>query len=275
MKKEALQQETKTLVEDFLKKKDISQNQMAELLEVSPATVTNLLKENWEKLNESMLMKIRSFFSVKKWVAIETANYTAIQDRCLEAREQNKMIGIVGFSGSGKTFALRQYFETNANTYLVTCSRSMRTKQFLSEILRALGVSWLASDHEMTKRIIDELNKKSNPLLIIDEASKLSANSLMYIQDIWDGIEDNGGIVLAGVEYLLSNIKKAADKNKIGMPEFYGRVNQWQELTEPTRGEINTLCEHNNVTDQKVIKALYRLGNYRLVRNAINNLNTL
>jgi DNA transposition AAA+ family ATPase len=275
MKKLPVEQEVKILVETFLKAKNISQNKLAEMLGVSPATITNLLNENWEKLNESMLLKIRSFFTTKEWIAVDTHNFSTIKENCNEARLLHKMIGVIGFTGAGKTFALRNYYENNSNTYLVTCSRAMRTKQFLSEILKGFGVHFLASDYEMTKRIIEEMNKKKDTLLIIDEASKLSANALMYIQDIWDGVEDNAGIVLAGVEYLYTNIKKASDKNKIGMPEFYSRVNYWEMLTEPKKAEINSICKHNNVSDETFVKTLYRLGNFRLVRNAIQNLKTI
>lgn len=275
MKKQVIPQEVKTLVEAFLKNKEVSQNKMAEMLGVSPATVTNLLNENWEKLNQSMLLKIRSFFDTKEWVAIETANFSTIQKSCNEAKILHKMVAIIGYAGAGKTLALRNYYENNSNTYMVTCSRAMRTKQFLNEILKGFGVNFLSSDYEMTKRIIDEMNKKSGTLLIIDEASKLSENALMYIQDIWDGVEDNAGIVLAGVEYLYTNIKKASDKNKIGMPEFYSRVSYWQKLNTPTKAEINTICEHNNITDEKLKRTLYRGANFRLIRNAIQNLKTI
>ena len=272
MKQSPLYNEVKNLIQNFLENKKISQNNCAEIVGVSPATITNLLNDNWELINTSILLKIRSHFDTSGWKAIETTNFTTIHATCLEARNNKKMIGIIGFSGAGKTFALRRYFDSNENTYLVTCSRAMSTKQFLAEILKNLGISFLASGYEMTKRIIDELNKKNAPLLLIDEASKLSPNSLMYIQDIWDGIEGNGGIVIAGVEYLLNNLKKNADKNKIGMPEVYGRINQWQMLKEPKRNEISTLCKLNGVSDPEAIKGLYRLGNFRLVRNAIHNL---
>ena len=152
----------------------------------------------------------------------------------------------------------------------------MRTKQFLSEILKSLGVSYLASDFEMVRMIIDELNKKESPLLIIDEASKLSPNALMYLQDIWDGIEDNAGIVIAGVEYLINNIKKGAEKNKCGMPEFYGRVSKWIYLQLPEKKEIEAICINNGLTNQELIKSMHRIGSFRLMRNVINNhLNTI
>lgn len=272
MKKQVLQQEVKDLISKYLQQKKVSQNKLAEMLGVSPATISNILNEFWERVNESMLLKIKSFFKTKGWTVIETTNFLIIQNSCKNARERKMMTGIIGFSGAGKTTALQSYYSNNTNTFMVTCARTMRTKQFLGEILKSLGVNYVASDYEMVRMIIEVLNKKENPLLIIDEASKLSPNALMYIQDIWDGIEHNAGIVLAGVEYLFDNLKKGADRNKIGMPEFYGRVGLWQYLLEPTKGEIEAICQNNGVTDLNEIKTMYRLGNFRYVRNSILNL---
>jgi DNA transposition AAA+ family ATPase len=276
MKKNELQQEVRELVITHLQQKKISQNKLAEMVGVSNGTISNVVNEVWERLNEGMLLKIKSFFKLKNWHIIETYNFLTIQSLCKEAKEHNKMQAIVGYTGAGKTTALQHYYQVNPNTFLITCGRAMRTKQLLSEILKALGVNYLASDYEMVKMIISELNKKESPLLIIDEASKLSPNALMYLQDIWDGIEDNGGIVLAGVEYLLTNIKKGAERNKTGMPEFYGRVSRWVHLQQPEKEEVDAICKSNGFTDQKTIKAMYRFSNFRYIKNVINNhLNTI
>lgn len=272
MKKEALQQEVKELISNHLKNKKVSQNKLAEMVGVSPATISNIQNEFWERVNESMLLKIKSFFKTKGWAIIETNNFLIIQNSCRDARKRKMMTGIIGFSGAGKTTALQNYYSNNTNTFMITCARTMRTKQFLGEILKSLGVNYVASDYEMVRMIIEVMNKKDEPLLIIDEASKLSPNALMYIQDIWDGIEHNAGILLAGVEYLFDNLKKGADRNKIGMPEFYGRVSLWQHLQEPKKDEIEAICVNNGVTDISDIKSMYRLGNFRYVRNSILNL---
>lgn len=276
MKKNELQEEVRELVITHLEQKKISQNKLAETIGVSNGTISNIVNEVWERLNESMLLKIRSFFNTKDWTIIETHNFLTVKNACNEAREFKKMISVIGYSGAGKTTALQHYYQKNANTYLVTCGRAMRTKQLLSEVLKSLGVNYLASDYEMVRMIIDELNKKESPLLIIDEASKLSPNALMYLQDIWDGIEDNGGIVIAGVEYLINNIKKGAEKNKMGMPEFYGRVSKWIYLQLPEKKEVEAICINNGLTDKDLIKSMLRIGSFRLMRNVINNhLNTI
>lgn len=210
--------------------------------------------------------------SKKSWAIIETNNFRTVQKCCKNARERKMMTGIVGYTGAGKTTALENYHSSTPNTFLVTCNRAMRSKQFLGEILKSLGVNYIASDYEMVKMVIEILNKKDCPLLIIDEASKLSPTALMYMQDIWDGIEDNAGIVLAGVEYLFDNMKKGAERNKIGMPEFYGRVESWKYLQEPSKKEIEAICQNNGVTNPEDIKTMYRLGNFRYVRNSILNI---
>ena len=271
MKNETLQQEVKELIFKHLQNKKVTQNKLAETIGVSPATLSNIQNEFWERVNESMLLKIKSFFKTTGWAVIETVNFTTIQDNCKKSRSRKTMTRIIGYSGAGKTTALQAYYTSNTNTFMVTCARTMRTKQFLGEILKSLGINYVASDYEMVRMIIEVLNKKDNPLLIIDEASKLSPNALMYMQDIWDGIENNAGVILAGVEYLFDNLKKGADRNKIGMPEFYGRVALWQYLQEPTKIEIQAICENNGVTDPAEIKAMYRLGNFRYVRNSILN----
>lgn len=272
MKNEALQQEVKELISNYLQVKNLSQNELAKMTDVSPATISNIINEVWERVNEKMLLKIKSFFNKKEWVIIETNNFLTVNNCCNNARKNKTMTAIIGCAGSGKTTGLSFYNSKNPNTFLVTCARTMRTKQLLAEILKSLGVNYFASDYDMVRMIIEVLNKKENPLLIIDEASKLSSNALMYIQDIWDGIEMNSGLVLAGVEYLYENLKKNAERNKIGMPEFYSRVSLWQYLQEPSKQEIEAICINNGVTNPVEIKKMYYLSNFRYVRNVIFNI---
>lgn len=271
MKKETLHEEVKQLILELIEKKQVSQQKLSEMLGVSSATISNIINDRHDRFQESMLLKIKAYFNTKDWNLIETSNFANIQKQCDQARYRHCLIGIVGYSGAGKTTALQNYYATNTDTFMVTCGRSMRTKQLLAEILKALGVNYVASDYEMVRMVIEELNKRENPLLIIDEASKLSSNALMYIQDIHDGTDNNAGIIIAGVDYLLTNLKKNADRNKAGMPEFYGRVALWQHLDNPTRKEIEAVCTNNGLDEPSVIRDIVRLGNFRQVRNSILN----
>ncbi|AND63644.1 hypothetical protein AX766_04215 [Flavobacterium covae] len=276
MKKNELNQEVSDLIKSHLEQKQISQNKLAETIGVSNGTISNILNGVLERINESMLLKIKSFFKSSEWNIIETHNFLFVKEACAEAKESHRLIGIIGYTGAGKTTALRDFFKKKPNTYLVTCGRAMRTKQLLSEILKALGVNYLASDYEMVQMIIEEINKKENPLLIIDEASKLSPNALMYLQDIWDGIEDGAGLIIAGTEYLINNIKKGAEKNKCGMAEFYGRVSKWVFLQLPIKAEVEAVCRTNGLDDSQTIKSMLRAGSFRIIKNTVRNyLNTI
>ena len=208
----------------------------------------------------------------KDWIIVGTSNFESIQNECKRAKEQKLMIGIIGSTGAGKTTALRHYHDSNPDTYLITCSRTMKTKQLLAEILRAFGINYIASDFEMMRLIVDTINRKENPLIMIDEASKLTPNALMYLQDIWDGIEHNAGLILAGVEYLYTNMKKGAERNKQGIPEFYGRITSWLELTEPTSKEIKAICQYNGIDNPDEVIGITGLKNFRYVKNIIKNL---
>ena len=120
MKKNELQEEVRELVITHLEQKKISQNKLAETIGVSNGTISNIVNEVWERLNESMLLKIRSFFNTKDWTIIETHNFLTVKNACNEAREFKKMISVIGYSGAGKTTALQHYYQKNENTYLVT-----------------------------------------------------------------------------------------------------------------------------------------------------------
>ena len=106
MKNEQLQQEVKQLIENYLETKKVSAKKLAEHIGVSNGTISNIMNEVWERVNDSMLLKIKSFFKVKNWVLVNTQNFLIIQEACDRARQTRVMSGIVGFAGAGKTTAI-------------------------------------------------------------------------------------------------------------------------------------------------------------------------
>jgi len=119
-----------------------------------------------------------------------------------------------------------------------------------------MGISYEGNINSMLNKIADELNTLSSPLLIIDEAGKLTHTMILYLHVLRDKTIKNCGIILSGMPYFKSNIYKFSNKQKEGYAEFYRRINLWQELKGLTRKEIEFVCEQNGITDKDVIAEL-------------------
>lgn len=267
MKKTELKQQLVKILEQ----KRISQNDLAVNLDISPAALSHILNEQWDKISNESFVSLYSQVMPDVWRIAKTANFQSIKSLCDETRKRSKMSGVIGYTGAGKTTALKAYNIKNANTYLVTCKKSMSTKQFFIEILKVMGIKFNGSIYDIIQTIAKELNRKQSPLLIIDEAGKLSIKQLLYMHDLRDSTQKNAGIVLAGVDYFKTNLLKAVEKSKEGMPELYDRISFWLSLNKPTRQEIKSICQINGLVQPDKIKSAQRLRNYRKLYNYIES----
>ena len=266
-----LLQEVKKLLNEQTMAKGMSKNKLATYLKVSSATLSNIENEQYNKLSKTMLLKIYRGLAYKKWKIVRTANFNTVQNICDDARVKNSIVAVMGDTGVGKTIGLTAYYKSNPYTYMVTCKISMNAKEFFGAILESMGISFTGTKYKMISRIADELNAQDAPLLIIDEASKLNEKALMLLHDLWDSIDNSSGIVLAGVGYFKTNLVKAVQKNKTGMPEFNSRISQWRFLNKPTKRELRKMCEVNGLEDEEQIKRVSRLDNFRTLNHFIKN----
>lgn len=264
-----MKNELKKLIEERISSKNISQNELAKELGVSNGTISNILNDHWERLNDSMITKLFAKLNTgSELKIIQTHNLQNIFETCNRARKFKKLVAITGKEGVGKTIALNEYNKRNANTYKITCINSMKPKQMLLELTRVLGITYNASIYEMVVRIAEEINKKEKPLIIIDEVSAMSQTNLLYLKDIWDMVENNCGIVLCGMDYFLTNLEKAVEKNKTGMPEFYSRISYYLNLDKITNEEIQFICKENGIED---CTDFWHAMNFRVLGNLIKN----
>ncbi|OKL40275.1 AAA family ATPase [Pontibacter flavimaris] len=271
MQKENLIQQARQLINDFTGKKELSKSKLARKLGIAAAVLTHI-ENNPALVSEEMLLTIinglkpESSFNI-----LSTSNYTTVHAICEDARQRRKLVGIIGYPGAGKTTALQSYYRSHKNIYYVECKNSMNRKQFLHAVLTEMGIQFMGTVYDMVRLISQELNSKESPLLIIDEAGKMSPNLILDLHDLRNATMHNAGIVMSGCEYFKKNMEKAAEKDKQGYPEFYSRVMNWPVLNRPTKAEIVAISKSNGIQDEETIKALCRLRNYRELENAIKN----
>lgn len=272
MQKENLFSEAAQLIAEFREQKKLSNVKIANKVGVSNAIITFICNNQMDNVSEEMLLKIINGLKPKTAFSIvRTSNYSTVHGICADTAQSHKLTAIIGYTGAGKTTALYDYYRANREVFYVECKNSMNRKQFFYKVLTEMGISFMGTVYEMINRVADELNSRINPLLIIDEAGKLSNNIVLDLHDLRNSTISNAGIVLAGCEYFQKNMLKAVDKDKIGYPEFYSRVVNWHTLNRPTKAEITAICQNNGVTDNATISDFLRLPNYRQLYNAITN----
>lgn len=191
----------------------------------------------------------------EKETVYSTSDYTSIVNVCNKARNHRLMIGVTGDTGMGKTTALEVY-SRKRNVFYIAYDKTMNPKQFFISLLKIMGVSYDGSIHQMVNRVVEEINSLSKPLIIIDEAGKITHTMILYLHVLRDKTISNCGIVLAGMPYFRSNLLKFSNKQKEGYAEFYRRINVWHTLTGLSKSEIFHILDTSGIGDETIKKEM-------------------
>lgn len=271
MKKQIEKTKIRNQLFAYSKEYELSMNEISAMIGVSTATISNVTNKKWELVSDEMLRKI--WHSVKpifdNWNIVSTANLQVVQAMCRDAASEKKFLGLIGYTGAGKTTAIKLFQKENRNVYHISCKKSMTSKKFLQAIVKQLGIHFSGTKAELIEKISDVLMTKENPLLIIDEAGLLRPTMLEYVREIRDNTDNNTGVVLAGPEYFCENVQKWVKRGVVGMPELYSRIMSWEVLQRPNKRELRAICENNGIVDKEKQKQLCKVQNFRSLYNGI------
>jgi DNA transposition AAA+ family ATPase len=253
-----------------------SQNKAAQSLKgVSSATISQALNQNHELISDDMWRNIASQIGYRdaKWTAVETRDFRLIKAFLADSQENALVLALTGAAGSGKTFAMRHYTENNKRVYMLGCSEFWNRKQFLSELLMTMGKDSNGyTIQEMMIEVVRTLKTTDRPLLILDEADKLSNQVMFFFITIYNQLEEECGIVLAATNHLEKRLREGVKFNRKGYNEIWSRIGRkCIELKGVGAADIAAVCEANGVTSKTDIEKVINdsEGDLRRVRRKV------
>lgn len=228
------------------------------LNDVSAATISQMINGNWELIRDEMWRNVAAQIGIrlKDWEQVETTDYKLMTAILNDAKENSLCMAITGQAGSGKTFAIDHFRMKNKNVISLKCNSFWTKKTMLQEIMKELGREYRGlTESELIQECIREIIKLENPILVFDEADKMSDGSLFLFISLYNAIEDECGIVLCATKHLEKVITNGVGLNKKGYNEIYSRVGRnFIKLKGVTHSDIVAICEANGVTDRSDIE---------------------
>lgn len=229
-----------------------SQNKAANTLkDVSAATISQMLNNNWDLIKDDMWRNVAAQIGYKdeKWTAVETNDYRRIMALLNDVKANSLVMGVTGDAGTGKTFACKQYTASTKHVYMLCCNEYWNRKLFLTELLTALGRDYTGfTVGEMMHEAVRTLKMQESPLLILDEADKLSDQVLYFFITLYNHLEDECGIVLMATNHLEKRIMRGIKLNKKGYNEIWSRLGRkCVSLKGVSASDIAAICEANDV----------------------------
>lgn len=248
-----------------------SQNAAARSLKnVSSATISHCLQGKWELIKDEMWRNISSQidFSQEDWEIVKTRDFNKVTHFLSDAQQNSLSFAITGEAGSGKTKACKVYAAANKRAYLLCCNEYWNRKYFLSELLQEMGRdSSGLTVADMMYEVVSTLKKQDAPIIIMDEADKLTDQVLYFFITLYNQLEDHCGLVLVATDHLAKKIKKGLKLNKKGYKEIYSRLGRkFIELDGVGSTDVAQVCIANGIEDKNLIQSIFKGCEYDLRR---------
>ena len=265
---EALSNKDKDIIRDNLRAyvaKYPSQNKaVGSLKNTSVGTVSNIMNGKYENISDEMFRNIASQVGSRTketgWQIVETSAYQEIRYALDDAQHWRNVTWVVGEAGCGKTTTARLYTEEHKEVFYILCSEDMKKGDFVREIAQKVGIKTDGHNiREIWSLILDDVIQMDAPLLIFDEADKLTEPVFHYFISMYNKLEDKSGIVFMSTDYIKKRISLGLRHQKPGYKEFFSRMGRkYFDLEETTVNDVYSICMANGVQDKKKIEEVIR-----------------
>lgn len=267
-------------VEQKIQLLQISANNAAKIIGISGATLNNVLNNTWLNKpeltpSEEMWRRLAIWAGVlTDWNTAPTGDFKRITGICRHAQENSISKALSHAPGSGKTWGLRAYANNNPSVYYIECEEYWNKKVFLQKLCSVMGINnSMLNVPEMVEEVIEFLNSKDKPLVIIDEADKLKDPVINFYKTFYN--KTICGFVLCGAPYFKNRIEKGCRLAKQTYQEIFSRVGgEFLKLKGVSDQDINMICEANGIFDamHKDQVRNYANSDLRRAKNAIDRI---
>ena len=236
------------------------QNKAANTLKgVSSATISKILNGDWDTIAEGMWHNISKQIgaSAEGWSLVGTSVYEELTELLECAQNDSQVMAIVGSAGCGKSATIRQYASSHEEVTAIVCSEYQNRTSWLSAVMEAMGLDPRGLNvAEKIGQIVRRLKRADKPLLILDEADKMSDQVLYFFVTLYNELEGHCGVVLCATQYLDKRLVRGLRSGRKGYEEVYSRIGrQCIQLSVLSPEDISLVCVANGITgDRKVRK---------------------
>lgn len=239
-----------------------SQNKASEALKISSATVSRILAGKWDLITGEMWRNVAAQIGANEveWQQVDTVNFGELTELYDDAQRNSVVLAVMGDAGTSKTFTAKDFRSKRKGVYLLCCNEFWNRRLFLAELLNEMGrdnSGYTVGD--MMSEAVLRLRKEDAPLLILDEADKLSDQVLYFFITLYNQLEGHCGMVLQATNHLEKRLRRGIKLNKKGYSEIWSRVGRTCiELHGVTSKDITAVCMANGVTDINTIDKIIK-----------------
>lgn len=256
------QEEKKQIVErlkEYVAQKG-SQNKAATSMNVSSATLSKMLSGDWELISDDMWRNVAAQLGhdSRAWSLARTRASERMMFLLHNAKDDSLTVAVTGDAGCGKTESIRTFARSQRNVYHLCCSEYWNRRTFMAKLLQTMGVDYMGNSvSEMMDEIIDTLKRTEHPLVVLDEADKLSDAVLYFFISLYNQLEGSCGIVLCATSYLEKRIRRGIRLKKKGYEEIYSRIGRKFVKLQVVNGEdVEAVCKANGINDTATIRRI-------------------
>lgn len=248
-------------VQDWLTERpENTQATLARKAGISQTNLSHIAGNRWEDkvIGDAQWQKLAVFF--QNPTHIDSPNFLNITGAAQMAQEQRRIIGIDGYTGAGKSYALEQYWKSKPNVFLIRARRSMGGKTFMKEVARQIGCTNISGQlYDIENAVIQRVKSiQGGPvLLILDEIEYLKPLALDSVKVLLQELDGVCGIVVCGI--IRQWLEKLSGRNIQGMPQFLRRLgHSWVQMAPISSAEVRSFARANGITNKEVINCLVR-----------------